>query len=376
MKGILHVGRRIRRTEEPFVVCLVVREQHGRGFPIRPRAGLKGELAQCFVGQCEAILVGQLDTRLQGTAFVPTTPGPSIAEPDCRKEMQRGEFRAPVVNGDPYQHIVRRRLGILGHDIEVAVLGEGACVGQFKLRGVEATASVLLNQLPVRELGLRILIECLRIGMRRRGIEVEVLLLHILPVIPLRPRQAEQALLQDGVLPVPQRQRKAQPALAVGHAQQAIFTPAIGAATRMVVRERVPAGTVRRVVLPDGGPLALGEIWPPAFPVRCPCDILAQPPLFFRAISLSAYGLSPLYPPRPGRSTRQRDRRHYQKLLYSCACLAAIVVASTSREAKASARGKPRQSTGSRISTFRFGIRPAICSIALLLHPYEPMMDA
>jgi len=44
--------------------------------------------------------------------------------------------------------------------------------------------------------------------------------------------------------------------------------------------------------------------------------------------------------------------------------------------AKSSARGSPLQRTGASILTERFGIRPAICSIALLLHPYDPTTEA
>ena len=51
--------------------------------------------------------------------------------------------------------------------------------------------------------------------MRRRGIKEEIILLHILAVIPLVGRETEQALLENRILPIPQREAEAQPALAI-----------------------------------------------------------------------------------------------------------------------------------------------------------------
>ena len=66
-------------------------------------------------------------------------------------------------------------------------------------------------------------------------VEVVVALLHILPVVALGTGEAEQALLEDGVLAVPQGQAEAEPALPIGDAQQAILAPAVGAAPRLIV---------------------------------------------------------------------------------------------------------------------------------------------
>jgi hypothetical protein len=43
-----------------------------------------------------------------------------------------------------------------------------------------------------------------------RGVEIVVELLHVLAVVAFAVRQAEQALLQDGIAPVPQRDRQAE----------------------------------------------------------------------------------------------------------------------------------------------------------------------
>ena len=78
-------------------------------------------------------------------------------------------------------------------------------------------------------------------------------------MVALGAGQAEQPLLEDRVAPVPQREREAQPALAVADAEQAVLAPAVGAAARVVVREVVPAVAVGRVVLAHRAPLPLGR---------------------------------------------------------------------------------------------------------------------
>src|SRR5438552_459503 len=64
--------------------------------------------------------------------------------------------------------------------------------------------------------------------MRRRRVEVEPVLLGVLAVVPLASRQAEDPLLQDGVLLVPEREGQAQPLLAVADATEPVLVPAIG----------------------------------------------------------------------------------------------------------------------------------------------------
>ena len=118
--------------------------------------------------------------------------------------------------------------------------------------------------------------------MRRRRIDVEIDLLHVLRVIALRPRQPEQPLLEDRVLAVPQGQRETQAALAVADPQQAVLAPAVGAAAGVVVREICPALARRRVILADGPPLALGQIGPPALPIGRPVPRLLEANVFSR----------------------------------------------------------------------------------------------
>ena len=95
-------------------------------------------------------------------------------------------------------------------------------------------------------------------------VEVEVVLLDVLAVVALVAGQAEQALLEDRVAPVPQREREADPLVAVADAGEAVLVPAIGARSRVIVREVVPRGAVGAVVLADGAPGALAEVRAPS----------------------------------------------------------------------------------------------------------------
>src|SRR6185369_9815570 len=87
---------------------------------------------------------------------------------------------------------------------------------------------------------LRVLVEIPHVRVRRRAVEVEVVLLDVLAMVPLTVGEAEQSLLQDRVAAVPESQREAQELLVVGNAAQPIFAPAVGARARVVVREVVP----------------------------------------------------------------------------------------------------------------------------------------
>ena len=111
-------------------------------------------------------------------------------------------------------------------------------------------------------------------------IEVEVVFLDVFAVIALAVGQAEQPLLEDRVLAVPQREGKAQALLVVGDAGEAVLAPAIGARARLVVGEVVPGVAVVAVVLAHGSPLALAQIRSPFFPRRLPLAVLLESDMF------------------------------------------------------------------------------------------------
>jgi len=94
--------------------------------------------------------------------------------------------------------------------------------------------------------------------MGRRGVEVVIQLLDVLPVIALGSREPEQPLLENRIALVPQGEREREATLIVADAEQAVLASAVGATAGLVMGEVFPAIAVGRVVLPHRSPLALG----------------------------------------------------------------------------------------------------------------------
>ena len=193
-------------------------------------------------------------------------PRPGVAEPQRRQDAQPGRFRPAIVHGDPDEHVFRALLGVFDEHVEVAVVVEDAGVEQLVLELLPRSSPVRLDQVPVGKLALRVLVEVLHVRVRRRAVEVEVVLLHVLAVVALAVGEPEQALLQDRVALVPQRQRKAQPLLVVAESAEPVLAPPVGARARLVVGEVVPGVAVFAVVLADRAPLPLAEVGSPFLP--------------------------------------------------------------------------------------------------------------
>ncbi len=151
--------------------------------------------------------------------------------------MQGCGLLAPVVGGDLHQDVVRVGLGVFDIDVEIAVIVEHASVGQFEFRHLPGPAPVLLRQAFVRKRTLRIFVKHLQVGVGRGGVQVVVEFLHILAVVGFAVGEPEQPFLEDRVLSVPQHQGQAQVLVLVADAGNAIFAPAISAATRLFVAE-------------------------------------------------------------------------------------------------------------------------------------------
>ncbi len=94
------------------------------------------------------------------------------------------------------------------------------------------------------------------------------MLLDVLAAVPFGIGQSEQTLLEDRITPIPQPEAETQPLMAVAKTGDPVFSPAIGAAARMIMREVVPGCAVFTVILANSAPLALADIGPPA-PPRC-----------------------------------------------------------------------------------------------------------
>src|ERR1035441_2892941 len=112
--------------------------------------------------------------------------------------------------------------------------------------------------------------------MRRRGVEIEILLLHIFAVVSLFPGETKETLFEDRVLAVPEGQRETKAAFPVGDAKQPVFAPTIGPAPGVIVREMSPAVTPFGVIFADSGPLPFTQIRTPPLPVPGACGVFVQ----------------------------------------------------------------------------------------------------
>jgi hypothetical protein len=155
------------------------------------------------------------------------SPAPHVAEPQVREHVNRRRLGPPVLDRHAEHEVVGAALGPLHEDVEVAAIVEEARVLDLELR--------LVSRAPLREEALvgigalRVLVEVLQVRVRGCRVEVVVELLHVLAVIALLVRHAEEALLEDGVLAIPERDGEADPLRLVAHACEAVFPPAVGA---------------------------------------------------------------------------------------------------------------------------------------------------
>jgi hypothetical protein len=239
-------GRVLGCAEHPLHVRLVVREQPlGRVAVLRRppgvrRVGLEPDPAERHVVGQHAVVAVPLHQRLEVAPLVRAAPAPGVAEPEGREHVQVGRVRAAVLDRDPDQHVVRPGLGVLGVHVEVPPAVEHAGVLDLVLPLGLGPPGVHVDQLLVRELGLRVLVQRLEVRAGRGGVEVPPELLRVLAVVALGVGQAEQPLLEDRVLPVPEGEREAEPALAVGDAEQPVLAPPVRPAAGVVVREVGP----------------------------------------------------------------------------------------------------------------------------------------
>ena len=186
--------------------------------------------------------------------------------------------RCPNTNED----VVGRLLCVLDKYVEISTLIEHPGVEQFVLRIVSAPAKVLRKQLRIRKCCLRVLVQHLCVGMRRRAIEVEIALFDVLSMIPLSAGKTVQTLFQDWVSFVPQCKRKAERLMTIAKTTETIFVPAISTAARLIVREMAPGGSICTVVFTHRTPPAFAEVRPPLFPIHMPCPMRFEPFVFRR----------------------------------------------------------------------------------------------
>ena len=267
--AVLDVGALVRLPEKQRVVGFVLGEEQ-RHFTFAE----KGEFTQQRVRRRDRARPGRgldlLEGWFRGGSVGFGNPRrPVVAEPECRQKMQLGRIRSPIGGRDPHENVFGFALGVLHEDVEIPVVIEDAGVEELIFHLLPRPSAVCLYQVGIGKRRLGILVEVFHVGVGRGAVEVEVVLLHILAVVPLAVGQSEQPLLQDRVLPVPQGQAEAEALLVIGNTGDAVLPPAVGAGTGLIVGEEIPGVTVRAVVLPHRSPLTFAQVGPPLLPGGC-----------------------------------------------------------------------------------------------------------
>src|SRR5205823_5005158 len=237
MEGILGISARVNTVEEPGYVRLVFRKQKHRPRPFSEGLGRQSKPAQGHMIGPDGSVLGAPHEGLGPVTFLSTAPGPGVAEPQRGQQVKYRRLWSAVDRGDLNQHVIRTGLGVLDEDIEIMALVENPGVLQLELRIVLAAAAVLFGQPGIRERRLRILVQGFHVGMRRRGVEIEVALLAIFAMIALWAGQTKQPFLEDRVASVPQRHGKTEPAFPVANPQEAVLSPAVGTTASVVMRK-------------------------------------------------------------------------------------------------------------------------------------------
>src|SRR5262249_49884397 len=181
-------------------------------------------------------------------------PGPVVAEPELRQNVDPRRLGTAIVHGDANEDVVLRLLRVLGNDVEVPVPVEPAAVDQLELRFERTAPAVFLDEARVRIFALRVLIESFHVRVRRRRIEVVVTLLAVFAVIAFAVGETEEAFFQNRIALVPQSDRETDVLMVIADAEQTVFAPAIGATARDVVTERVPRRSAWAIILAHRSP--------------------------------------------------------------------------------------------------------------------------
>ena len=133
------------------------------------------------------------------------------------------------MNRNPDKDVFRTLFSVFYERVKVPVVVEYTGIEQFVLKLLPRPPAICLDQFAVRKLPLRVLVQILHVGVRRRAVDVEVVLLHILAVVTFAVGQPEYTFLQNRVALVPQGESKTQPLLFIADSAHAVLAPAVGA---------------------------------------------------------------------------------------------------------------------------------------------------
>src|SRR5262249_19870140 len=144
VKRVFDVRRAVARVENARVVGFVFGEK-----TIRMAVRDQPPFAVLPVLQ----LGGDDAVKRRGTADGRTAqifaPGPGVAEPCGRQQMQYGSFRATVPCGDTYENVFVAGFGIFRENVEVAVFAKDTSVVELEFRFPAAATPIFLDELAV-----------------------------------------------------------------------------------------------------------------------------------------------------------------------------------------------------------------------------------
>src|ERR1051326_3788688 len=152
----------------------------------------------------------------------------------------------------------------------------------MELRQTAAAAAIFFDQLGVRKCSLWIFIEVFQVRMRGRRIQIEKVFLDVFAMIAFTSRQSKCALLENRIVAIPKRQRKANHLMAIANSGEPVFVPAKSARACMVVGKIIPGIAVGTIVFAHRAPGTLAQIRTPTLPMFLELPRLFEPPCFRR----------------------------------------------------------------------------------------------
>src|SRR5271156_4370356 len=264
VERVFHERSRAFRIKQPLHIGFVFGEKRfGSSLDQQPA------FTVVKLGQFEELgAVDRIDRR-NLWPFVLISPVPAISKPNRREQMQAGRIGSAIPGGNANQNILEIRFGILHENVEVTVVPKDSGIDQLVL-GVFAGSLAVFNQkLLVWKFALWVFVHIFQVRAGRRSIKVVVILFYILAVIPFPVVKPKKALFEDRIFLIPHGQRKTDVLVTVAETGDAVFAPAVGPGTGVIVRQIVPGIAIRAVIFADGAPLAFGEIGSPTLPMDC-----------------------------------------------------------------------------------------------------------
>ena len=125
-------------------------------------------------------------------------PGPRVPEPELRQEVQLGRLRTAILDRDLASGCRRARPWRIRRIRPNSGRRRIRPYRSARIRGSHSPAARFSSaRRRVGELGLRVLVEHLQVGVGGRGVKVVIAFLDVFAVVAFAVGQAEQPLLQD-----------------------------------------------------------------------------------------------------------------------------------------------------------------------------------